>query len=61
MVTVLIGNKTDLEENRKVDRDKGKLLAEKYDMIFGEVSSKDGSNIKEIMLKIKQKIYDIIE
>ena len=45
-VPVLIANKTDLEENRKVDIEKGKWVAEKNGMIFGEVSSKDGSNIK---------------
>ena len=42
---VLIGNKSDLEENREVDYDIGKNFAEENNMIFFETSAKSGNNI----------------
>lgn len=42
---ILIGNKSDLEDQRKVPYEEGKKLAEKYNMSFYETSAKNGSNI----------------
>ena len=45
ILLVLIGNKSDLEENREVDYDIGKNFAEENNMIFFETSAKSGNNI----------------
>ena len=46
---VLIGNKVDLKENRKVSYEEGKSKAEENGMIFYETSAKTGENINEFM------------
>ena len=45
---VLIGNKNDLENDRKISYDEGKTFAEKNNFIFMETSAKTGKNINEI-------------
>ena len=45
ILLVLIGNKSDLEENREVDYDLGKNLADENNMIFFETSALTGNNI----------------
>ena len=55
----LIGNKSDLQSQRKVQIDEGKEFAKKYGMKFFETSAKNGENvghafekrIKEILSK----------
>jgi len=43
---MLIGSKLDLEEQRVISREQGKLIAEKYNFsAFAEVSAKTGQNI----------------
>ncbi|XP_030854579.1 circularly permutated Ras protein 1 isoform X1 [Strongylocentrotus purpuratus] len=44
---VLIGNKNDLESERKVSAEKGKEAARKYNMVFYETSAKTGHNVQE--------------
>lgn len=41
---ILIGNKVDLEHQRKVTFDEGKNVAEKYGIMFFETSAKTGKN-----------------
>ena len=50
VLKVLIGNKTDLEEQRKVTKDAGVSLSNKYGIKFFEVSAKDNINIDELFL-----------
>ena len=45
---VLVGNKCDLEQEREVTREEGKMMAENYGAAFFEVSAKTGVNIDEV-------------
>ncbi|EDK32063.2 Ras family small GTPase (macronuclear) [Tetrahymena thermophila SB210] len=45
---VLIGNKYDLEQQRKVSQKEGKQLANSLGMLFFEVSSKTGYQVNEL-------------
>ena len=56
-VYVLIGNKTDLESERKISSEQGQYLANEKNMIFSEVSAKTGSGFNELF---EQKIYPMI-
>ena len=44
---ILVGNKTDLEDERQVQREEGEDFAKKLNIKFFEVSNKDGTNVKE--------------
>ena len=48
VLLVLVGNKIDLKDSRKVTLDEGKELAEKNKMLFFECSAKNGDNVNEI-------------
>ncbi|KAL4238999.1 hypothetical protein ACF0H5_003703 [Mactra antiquata] len=45
---ILVGNKTDLVDDRKVTTDEGKALATKIGIPFIETSAKTGDNVKEM-------------
>ena len=47
-VFALIGNKIDLIDNRQVTYEEGKRLANEKNIIFEEVSAKDGQNFDEL-------------
>jgi small GTP-binding protein len=49
---MLIGNKSDLNEERKVDSSRGQLLAEENGLIFNECSGKTGLNVTELFEEI---------
>ena len=44
---ILLGNKLDKEDERKVSKEEGKNLADKYKIEFFETSNKNGTNINE--------------
>ena len=56
---VLIGNKTDLEENREVSKEEGNEFAKKIneEIEFYEASCKTGENFKEAIRFLVEKIY----
>ena len=56
---ILIGNKVDLEEFRKVKKEDAEKLKEDYEFdYFTEASAKTGFNAKEIFIKAAQILYD---
>ncbi|KAJ5077380.1 ras family-domain-containing protein [Anaeramoeba ignava] len=58
---ILIGNKSDLEEKRKVSKEKGKQFADNLDIPFYEVSAKDNTNIDEAFLELTRNILENID
>ena len=44
---ILVGNKTDLEDERRVQREEGEDFAKELNIKFFEVSNKEGTNVKE--------------
>ena len=67
VLLVLIGNKTDLEDQRVITKERGEKLAKENNMIFLETSALNGNGIKEAFQKsieaVDQKIrsgyYDL--
>ena len=55
---ILIGNKIDLEEERKVTKLEGEGLSKEYNIGFYEISNKEGINIEESCLDLINKIID---
>ena len=53
---ILVGNKSDLEDERQITTEEGKALADKYGMSFIETSAKTGENV-ELMLETL--VYEI--
>ena len=60
ILLVLIGNKSDLEENREVDYDLGKNFADENNMIFFEISALSGNNIINAFNSSIQVIHNLI-
>ena len=50
VLKVLIGNKIDMEDKRKITKEAGESMANKYGIKFFEVSAKDNINIDELFL-----------
>ncbi len=61
MHIVLVGNKTDLENERKVSTEEGQNLANEFNMDFFEISAQTGENIENIFQKICEFISDNID
>ena len=52
IATVVVANKSDLEGEREVRTEEGKMLAEKYKSEFIESSAKTNENIQEIFKRV---------
>ena len=57
----LIGNKSDLEDEREITTKHGENLAERYKIKFYETSCKTGKNIEKCFQDIANEMYNIIE
>lgn len=60
IVVMLVGNKSDLEDRRKVGQDEALALAEKHSMACIETSAKDGSNVETAFKRLIDEIYTLI-
>ena len=59
VVFALIGNKIDLESERKVTFEEGKKLAQKNNYVFQEVSAKNGQNFENLFeVKLFDSVYN---
>ena len=55
--SILLGNKSDLEEKRKISEEEGKNLAKKININFYETSAQNGANIEKAIDKL---VKDVI-
>jgi small GTP-binding protein len=53
---ILIGNKCDLEKERKISKEEGEAKSTEFNLPFFETSCKEGINIKEVFVKISEEI-----
>lgn len=59
VVRILIGNKCDLESNRKVSTEEGQLVAQHFGIPFFEVSSKNNLNVDDSFMKMISMINEM--
>ncbi|PKA57065.1 Ras-related protein RABA5a [Apostasia shenzhenica] len=60
VVTILVGNKSDLKDSRQVSTEEGKALAETQKLFFIETSALDSSNVTAAFKTVIKEIYDIL-
>ena len=58
-VIMIVGNKSDLNQYRKVQFDEGKNFADKFNAMFSEVSAKNGSNVALVFEQLAFKIFQV--
>lgn len=58
LLIILVGNKTDKNEERKVKEKDGRNMAEKYGIDFYEISALTGYNVNEMFSKVCEKLYN---
>ena len=61
VIFVLVGNKTDLENEREVSVEEGEKKAREMDLMFVETSAKSGYNVKHLLRIIIQSLSKIID
>jgi GTPase SAR1 family protein len=49
---MLVGNKSDLENQRKIPKEMGELFAEEEGLLFGEASAKSGEGVEGLFMEI---------
>ncbi|KAL5245390.1 hypothetical protein ACI65C_012800 [Semiaphis heraclei] len=59
VVRILIGAKCDMESNRKVSTEEGKMVAKHFGIPFFEVSSKNNVNVDDSFLRMVSMIYEM--
>eukprot|EP00055_Hartaetosiga_balthica_P017435 m.117011 g.117011 ORF g.117011 m.117011 type:complete len:206 (-) comp9315_c6_seq1:41-658(-) len=52
VIIMLVGNKTDLADNRQVSRDEGERKAKELNVMFIETSAKAGHHVKELFRRV---------
>lgn len=60
VVTILVGNKSDLKDAREVTTAEGKTLAEAQGLFFMETSALDSSNVTAAFQTVVTEIYNIL-
>ncbi|PIK44555.1 putative ras-related protein [Apostichopus japonicus] len=61
MVIMLIGNKSDLEARRDVQKEEGEAFAREHGLIFMETSAKTAANVEEAFINTAKEIYQKIQ
>lgn len=61
MVIMLIGNKSDLESRRDVQKEEGEAFAREHGLIFMETSAKTASNVEEAFIGTAKCIHEKIQ
>jgi small GTP-binding protein len=61
LVILLIGNKTDLLEQRVVTYERARQLANRYNLLYFETSAKTGENVYEALERLVAKINSFIQ
>jgi Ras-related protein Rab-1A len=54
----LVGNKSDIQEQRQVSKQHAIDFAEKYNLKYVEISAKDNSNIEDMFLYVSQILFN---
>lgn len=60
VVTVIVGNKTDLMDAREVSTEEGAALAEAQNLYFVETSALDSTNVRIAFQTVVKQIYNIL-
>lgn len=60
IVIILIGNKTDLEDQRAVPTEDAKEFAQKEGLFFLETSALEATNVEEAFLTVLTEIFNIV-
>ncbi|KAJ5077773.1 ras-related protein raba5 [Anaeramoeba ignava] len=60
-VPIIIGNKCDLEKQRKISKEMGQNFANDKTCLFMETSAKDGTNIQEAFEALTKAILNVFE
>jgi len=57
-VMILIGNKSDLDENREVSYEEAAKFAEENNLLYLECSARTGDNVEQAFMSTAQKIHE---
>ena len=55
---ILVGNKIDMESERRITTEEGQKLAERYNLLFKEVSAMTGDGIADAFTMLTMEIFD---
>ncbi|XP_077983873.1 ras-related protein Rab-30-like [Glandiceps talaboti] len=58
VITVLVGNKTDLVQDREVSMQQGATFAETHEMRFLETSAKEADNVDKLFLDVAKELTE---
>ena len=58
---ILIGNKSDLKEERVITKEEGEKVAKQYNLKFYETSCKNGDNVENCFIDLARQIIDKIK
>ncbi|KAJ5077777.1 ras-related protein rab-11a [Anaeramoeba ignava] len=59
VVIMIIGNKSDLSDKRKISKEKGQKFAAEKNFLFMETSAKDGTNVHKAFETLITEIYNV--
>ena len=61
IVIILIGNKSDLDGERQIDRSKAAAYAEKHSIAFMETSARDGTDVNTSFEMVVNEVYRVLK